>query len=182
MSVLARKVPPSAYGLVAMAVVIIALLETVRDAGIGTALVGARCLGGLGRHGILAHLRFGYSYRTDHDWGFVASGPFLPRTASRDCTAVPFHRVLHGYDRRCAASDVNREMAFRKVALAQTAGAISGTVVAITVALAGGKVWSLVSGSIATSLVTTLAIWIVCRFDLKRVSVPPVPATWFRSD
>src|ERR1019366_258799 len=41
-SVLARKVPPSAYGLVAMAVLITNFLETVRDAGTGTALVRER--------------------------------------------------------------------------------------------------------------------------------------------
>src|ERR1035441_1038393 len=67
---------------------------------------------------------------------------------------------------------LNREMAFRKVALAQTAGAVSGTVVAVTVALAGGKVWSLVSGSITTVTVATLAIWIASPFRLKAVFRP----------
>src|SRR5664280_3588732 len=41
-SVLARRVPHSAYGLLAMAALITALLETVRDAGIGSALVRER--------------------------------------------------------------------------------------------------------------------------------------------
>jgi PST family polysaccharide transporter len=53
---------------------------------------------------------------------------------------------------------LTREMAFRQLALAQTVGAICGTIVAIAVALAGGKVWSLVFGALANSLTTTLAI------------------------
>src|SRR5207248_1097810 len=51
---------------------------------------------------------------------------------------------------------LSREMAFRELALAQTAGAIVGTVVAIVIALAGGKVWSLVFGALANGLATTL--------------------------
>src|SRR5271165_3510212 len=38
-SVLARHVPPAAYGLIAMAVLVTSLLETIRDAGTGTALI-----------------------------------------------------------------------------------------------------------------------------------------------
>src|SRR6516225_10952216 len=38
-SVLARRVPPAAYGLIAMAFLVTSLLETIRDAGTGTALI-----------------------------------------------------------------------------------------------------------------------------------------------
>src|SRR6516162_6338820 len=41
-SVLARHVPPAAYGLIAMAFLVTSLLETIRDAGTGTALVRER--------------------------------------------------------------------------------------------------------------------------------------------
>ena len=167
-SVLARKVPPSAYGLVAMAVVIIALLETVRDAGIGTALVREREVSE-----DLAATVF---------WLTCGLGILIALTM----IAVSWPAALFFHEPQVATvlrflsigffvgtigvvplSMLNREMAFRKVALAQTLGAISGTVVAITVALAGGKVWSLVSGSIATTAVATLAIWIVSPFRLK---------------
>src|SRR5271169_1860490 len=43
-SVLARHVPPAAYGLVAMAALVTSLLETIRDAGIGQALIRERDL------------------------------------------------------------------------------------------------------------------------------------------
>src|SRR6516225_2639479 len=41
-SVLARRVPPAAYGLIAMAVLVTSLLETIRDAGTGQALIRER--------------------------------------------------------------------------------------------------------------------------------------------
>src|SRR5215472_16441386 len=41
-SVLARHVPPAAYGLIAMAFLVTSFLETVRDAGTGTALIRER--------------------------------------------------------------------------------------------------------------------------------------------
>src|SRR5664279_778839 len=41
-SVLARHVPPAAYGLIAMAVLVTGLLETIRDAGTGSALIRER--------------------------------------------------------------------------------------------------------------------------------------------
>src|SRR5215471_12160279 len=41
-SVLARHVPPAAYGLIAMAFLVTSLLETIRDAGTGQALIRER--------------------------------------------------------------------------------------------------------------------------------------------
>ena len=172
-SVLARRVLPSAYGLVAMAVVITALLETVRDAGTGTALVREREVSddlaatvfwltcGLGLVITLIVIvaswpasRFFHEPKVATVLQFLSIGFFVGTIS-----VVPLAML-------------NRAMAFRKVALAQTAGAIGGTIVAITVALAGGGVWSLVSGSIATSAVATLAIWIASPFRLKAVFRP----------
>jgi O-antigen/teichoic acid export membrane protein len=172
-SVLARRVPPSGYGLVAMAVVIIAFLESVRDAGTGSALVRERevsddlaatvfwftCILGIFITLIMIAVswpaaRFFHEPQVATVLQFLSIGFFVGTIG-----VVPLAML-------------NRDMAFRKVALAQTAGAVSGTVVAVTVALAGGKVWSLVSGSIATSTVATLAIWIASPFRLKAVFRP----------
>ena len=172
-AVLARRVPPSAYGLVAMAALITAFLETVRDAGTGTALVREREVSddlaatvfwltcGLGLVITLILIvvswpasRFFHEPKVAPVLQFLSIGFFVGTIG-----VVPLAML-------------NREMAFRKVALAQVAGAVSGTVVAVTVALAGGKVWSLVSGSIVTSTVATLAIWIASPFRLKAVFRP----------
>ncbi|MGD0165297.1 MAG: lipopolysaccharide biosynthesis protein [Candidatus Sulfotelmatobacter sp.] len=169
-SVLARRVPPSAYGLMAMAVLIINFLETVRDAGTGAALVREREVSD-----DLAATVF-----------WLTCGLGLGITLIMILVSWPAARLFHepmvatvlqflsigffvGSIGIVPLAMLNREMAFRKVALAQTAGAVSGTVVAITVALAGGKVWSLVSGSIVISTITPLAIWIVSPFRLKAV-------------
>ena len=172
-SVLARRVPPSAYGLVAMAVVITALLETVRDAGTGTALVREREVSddlaatvfwltcGLGL--VITLIVIVVSWPASHFF-------HEPKVA----TVLQFLSIgsLLGSIGVVPLAMLNREMAFRKVALAQTAGAIGGTIVAIIVALAGGGVWSLVSGSITTITVTTLAIWIASPFRVKAVFRP----------
>ena len=172
-SVLARKVPPSAYGLVAMAVLITNFLETVRDAGTGTALVREREVSdnlaatvfwltcGLGLIITLIMVMVSWpASRFFHEPMLAAVLQFLSIGFFLSAMSVVPLAML------------NREMAFRKVALAQTAGAVSGTVVAITVALAGGKVWSLVAGSIAMNAVTTTAIWITSPFRLKAVFRP----------
>src|SRR5664279_1386220 len=141
-SVLARKVPPSGYGLVAMAVVIIALLECVRDAGIGSALVREREVSddlaatvfwltcGLGIFVTL--IMIAVSWPAARFFREPQVAPVL------QFLSIAFFMGTTGV---VPLAMLNREMAFRKVALAQTAGAVSGTVVAVTVALAGGKVW-----------------------------------------
>jgi PST family polysaccharide transporter len=172
-SVLARKVPPSAYGLVAMAALITNFLEIVRDAGAGYALVREpevtddlaatvfwlTCGLGLGT----ALLMIAVSWPAARFFHAPMVATILP------VVSIGFFVGTIGV---VPLAMLNREMAFRKVALAQTAGAVSGTLVAITVALAGGKVWSLVSASLVTSAVTSLGIWIVSPFRLKAVFRP----------
>jgi O-antigen/teichoic acid export membrane protein len=172
-SVLARRVPPSAYGLVAMACLITAFLETVRDAGTGVALVREpevsddlaatvfwlTCGLGLGMTLIVIAV----------SW---PAAVFFHEPMVATVLQVISVGFLLGTVGVVPLAMLNREMAFRKVALAQAAGAVSGAVVAICVALAGGKVWSLVSGSIVTTAVTTLAIWIVSPFRLRAVFRP----------
>jgi O-antigen/teichoic acid export membrane protein len=172
-SVLARKVPPSAYGLVAMAALVTNFLETVRDAGTGSALVRERevsddlaatvfwltCGLGLGIALIMVAVSWPAAY--------FFHEPMVARVLQ--VLSIGFFVGTIGV---VPLALLNREMAFRKVALAQTAGAVSGTLVAITVALAGGKVWSLVSGTLVITTVTSLALWIASPFRVKAVFRP----------
>jgi predicted Na+-dependent transporter len=50
-------------------------------------------------------------------------------------------------------------MDFRKLAAAQSAGAVCGTTSAIVIALAGGKVSALVAASLVMSFITTVVTW-----------------------
>jgi PST family polysaccharide transporter len=156
-----------------MAALITNFLETVRDAGAGAALVRERevsdelaatffwltCGLGLGTALIMIAV----------SW---PAARFFHEPMVATVLQVLSASLFLGTIGVVPLAMLNREMAFRKVALALTAGAVSGTVVAITVALAGGKIWSLVGGSMVTSAVTTLAIWLVSPFRLKAVFRP----------
>jgi len=169
-SVLARHVPPAAYGLIAMAVLVTSLLETIRDAGTGQALIRERemsdeiastafwlnCVVG----GVAALL--------------VVLAAWPAARFFREPEIVPVLRVLSisfflGAVGVVPTAVLNRAMEFKKLALVQTAAAIFGTVVAISVALAGGKVWSLVCGTLAIVSSATLGVWIMAPVRLKFV-------------
>ena len=64
---------------------------------------------------------------------------------------------------------LNRAMEFRKVAVAQTTGAVCATTCAIAIALAGGTVSALISGALVMSLVTTGMSWILAPFRIRAV-------------
>jgi len=169
-SILARRVPPTAYGLMAMAVLVTNFLETIRDVGTGQALIREPEVSdhlaatvnwlNLGLGGAVSLFVVALSWPTAKFFHQPQLAIILP------VLAVPlFLGSLNIVPRAILA----RDMAFRELALAQTAGAVGGTLVAIALALAGGKVWSLVFGALANSLITTLAIGLFSPFRLKAV-------------
>jgi len=180
-SVLARYVPPAAYGLVAMSALLTNLLETVRDLGTRYAMVRERelpddlvstvfwlnCILGATTSLLLVGLswpaaRFFHEPQVAPVIQFVSLSFFLGALG-----VVP-------------TAMLNRAMAFRKIAYGQTAGAICGTAVAIAMAVAGGKVWSLVFGTLANTLVTTVAMWIYAPVRIRAVFRPREASHIFR--
>jgi PST family polysaccharide transporter len=172
-SILARKVPPSAYGLVGMAVLLTSFLEMLRDAGTGYALIREREVSEE-----LASTVFWLTCGLGLAFSLIILGLALP-------AAHFFHEplvapilcwlalgFLAGAISAVPMAMLNREMAFRKVALAQTLGAVAGTLVAIAIALAGGKVWSLVAGSVVGSLVTAIAIILASSMRIRLLFRP----------
>ncbi len=160
-SVLARRIPPAAYGLVGMAVLVTNLLETVRDLGTGTALVREREM-----PDELASTGFWLNCST----GLVVT--LLLVLASWPAARF-FHEPMVATILRYLAISffmgalavvpmalLSRAMEFRKLALAQTLGAICATLVAITIALAGGKVAALVAANLVASFTTMVMVWI----------------------
>ena len=159
-SVLARRVPPSAYGLLGMAALLTGFLELFRDAGTGYALIREREVSddlaatvfwltcGLGLAFTL--MLIALSRPVAHFFHEPMVAPIL------QFLAIAF---LFGAISVVPLAMLNREMAFRKVAVAQTIGAVCGTLVAIALALAGAKVWSLVAGAVVTSMATTIAVF-----------------------
>jgi O-antigen/teichoic acid export membrane protein len=161
-SVLARHIPPVAYGMVAMAAIVTNFMETVRDVGTGYALVRERevsrefastvfwlnCIIG----SIATLLVVAASWPAAYFFHEKMVAPIL------QFLAVSF---FLGALSVVPTAMLNRAMEFRKVAAAQTAGALLGATVAIVMAIAGMGVWSLVAASIATASVTTVLIWVL---------------------
>ncbi len=159
-SVLARRVPPAAYGLLSMATIITNFVEIFRDLGTWTVLVREREVSGR----LLASLF----------WLNLALGSLL--SLSIALLSVPaaifFHQpklapVMQALSLTFLITSAGvipsallyRRMAFRLFAIAQLAGAALGTTVAISAALMNAGVWSLVFGTLTSSLVTTCALW-----------------------
>lgn len=65
---------------------------------------------------------------------------------------------------RVPLSLLEKEMKFAKVSIAEIAGAILFSVVAITLAKAGQGVWSLVYGYLINTLMYTLMVWFFCKW------------------
>ena len=172
-SVLARHVPPAAYGLIAMAVLVTGLLETIRDAGTGSALIREREM-----TDEIASTAFWLNCAIG---GIAASllilGAWPASLFFHEPQVIPVLRVLSisfflGAVSVVPTAVLNRAMEFKKLALVQTAAAIIGTLVAITVAIAGGKVWSLVAGTLSIASVTAIGVWILAPVRLRFVFHP----------
>ena len=159
-SILARHIAPAAYGLLAMAALVTNFMETVRDVGTGYALVRERevsrdlastvfwlnCVLG----GIASLLVIAASWPTAYFFHEKLVAPIL------QFLAVSF---FLGALSVVPTAMLNRAMEFRKVAIAQTIGAVLGTVVAVVMAIAGKGVWSLVVASLITASATTVLVW-----------------------
>ena len=169
-SILARRIPPGVYGLVSMALLVTLLLETIRDLGTGIALVREPEM-----PDELASTGFWLNCITGAVVTFslvLASWP-----AARFFHQPQLATILHffaisfflGALSVVPAALLSRAMEFRKLAFAQTMGAVCGTVVAIAIALAGGKVSALVASNLVTSLASTIAIWLFTPLRVKLV-------------
>jgi O-antigen/teichoic acid export membrane protein len=174
-SVLARHVPPAAYGLIAMAVLVTSLLETIRDAGTGQALIRER---------EMSNEVASTAFWLNCGIGSIAAslvilGAWPAARFFHELQIIPVLRVLSisfflGAVSVVPTALLNRAMEFKKLALVQTMAAIIGTLIAVTVAILGGKVWSLVAGSLSIASVTAIGVWILAPVRLRFVFQPEV--------
>jgi O-antigen/teichoic acid export membrane protein len=163
-SILARHVSPSAYGLIGMATILTNFLDQLSDLGTTTALVREpnlsdrlvstvfwfNCLLGL----LLTLCVLGLSVPAAlffHEPALAKILQALSITFLITATGVVPYALL------------TRRMAFREIGITQFAGAVAGTIVAIWIALRGGGVWSLVFASLANATVTAAAYLIFGR-------------------
>lgn len=169
-SVLARNVPPSAYGLVGMSAAITNFLDNLRDLGTTYALI---------REPDPSPTLISTVF-----WLNAASGTVLAvLVAALGWPAALFFKepalitvmqvlslnfLFYGLNVVPTAL-LTRSMAFRTLAIANTTGAVAGTCVAITLALNGAGVWSLVAGSLMNTGSATAVSWLFCPWRPRLV-------------
>lgn len=158
--VLARKLGPGAYGLMAMANVVMAFLLNFRDLGTATAVIQKQQVSrpmlsslfwvnsGIGL--MLTLLVFGSS------WPMAAFFHEPRLVILLQALSVSFVVTSAGVVHNAVLA---RNMAFRSIAIVDIASAVGGYVVAIPCAFAGFGVWSLVLANLTNALVATAGYW-----------------------
>lgn len=162
LAVLARFVPPSAYGLMGMAQTVSNFLLLFRDMGTASALVQRRTID----EPLLASV-----FWLNVVLGVVLTGmtALLAYPASwffREPQLVPVMQVVAFTFLASALSMVHnallsREMGFRRLAITELGGAVLGQSCAVGLAISGFGVWSLVFGNLVAMVGTTALLWIV---------------------
>jgi PST family polysaccharide transporter len=178
--VLARLLAPSAYGLLGMAVVFLAVANTFRDLGTSSALVQRKeSSNDITSTLFWINALLGLT-------GFLVLVALAPVAALmyREPRVTPVLAVLAMSFLISHLSAVHhatlmRAMAFRRLTLIQLTAAIAATLCGIGLALGGAGVWSLVWALLVESTTGTLLLWMMVSWrpawhlrlaDLRQVS------------
>ncbi|MEO0512915.1 MAG: lipopolysaccharide biosynthesis protein [Planctomycetota bacterium] len=159
--VLARLLGGRDFGLIAQAMVPVALLQLLVGGGFTAALVQRRTLGradadtvfwiNLGLSGALTALAL---WVAPAYAGFVHE-PMLSPVLSALSVVLPISALSVVQE-----ALLSRELRFAHLALRQTVGNLAGVVAALIVAWLEGGVWALVMQQVATRAVSTAALWV----------------------
>ncbi len=157
---LARRLGPGSYGLMAMANVLMVFLLNFRDLGTVTAIiqkteVSNRLLSSL----FWTNCAFGlaltlFVFGSAGPAGRFFQEPRLPAIVR--ALSVSFLITAAGSVHNAL---LTRSMSFRHIAYIDLMSSVAGYVIAITGALSGIGVWSLVFANLANAIVTTLGYW-----------------------
>ena len=183
--VLARLLPPSAFGLLAMAIAVIAFLEVFKDIGLGSAIV---------RWNALTHRATSTVFWLTTAFGAgmglaLAAGAPLIAHFYHEPRLTPLVQFLAISFPLSGSSIVplallTREMRFRDLTLVEVASLVSSTAVAIVMAASGFGVWSLAAQAVVASAASFFMLLAVGRWrpllafsfrevrDMVRYSLP----------
>ncbi len=157
-TVVARRVPPYAYGIVGMATLAIGLISLFRDLGTASAVIQRR---DLNQH-LLSSL-----FWVNVGIGFAGtalcflSAP-LSATSFAQPAVVPVVKnilsvsFLMGSFTNIHAALLNRSMIFKKISLIDISSSVVGLGVVVTLACLHAGVWSLVAGSLASAAISSI--------------------------
>ncbi len=158
-AVVARKIPASAYGLLAMAQVVMNFIMILRDLGIGSAVIHRRSID----ERLVSSVfwpNLGISL-------LCVAGCWVAAPAAadffREPQVEPVLRVLSVAFALTGVSTIHlallsRSLRFRAIAIAEIAGAVAGLTAAVGLALSGAGVWALVASWLTTSAVSTIGL------------------------
>jgi O-antigen/teichoic acid export membrane protein len=159
-TVVARRVPPYAYGVVGMATIAIGLISLFRDLGTASAVIQRR---DLNQHLLssLFWLNVGIGFA-----GTVLcflSAPIAARIF-REPAVVPVVRVLSasfliGSLTNIHAALLYRSMTFKKLSLIDISSSVVGLGVVVTLACLHAGVWSLVAGTLTSATINSILVW-----------------------
>lgn len=159
-----RFLTPADYGLLAMATIFLGLLLMVADVGIGPGLVQKAELGERElRQAFGIVLLFHLALAT-------ALSVFSPLIAAffEEPRLILIIRVLSlqfviGAFAIIPDAVLQRKFEFRKRSLLDLAATVTGSLLTLTIAVAGGGVWALVVGSVATQAFKTVGVNLLTR-------------------
>jgi O-antigen/teichoic acid export membrane protein len=159
-AVLTRLVAPDMFGVVALAMSVIAVLQVVVDSGFSKALVQLKTLDAKDASTAfwtslaLAAALYG---------GLFLSAPALAGLLGNESLAAVL-QVLGlalplGALSQTPVALLERELQFKILSLRQVFASLVGSLAAIAVAIAGGGIWALVTQAIATAAASFVALW-----------------------
>src|SRR3972149_9907941 len=158
--ILARLLSPSDFGLIGIALVVENFMETLNKSGIITAIIQRKEMNNAVLSTVfwpnigIGFLLFGLTALIS---GNVAD--FFGAPQAQPLIAVlAFSMVLDSFG-IVQGGVLRREMKFRSVGMREAFSALGYGVVAVSCALLGLGVWSLVAGALARSLITAVVFW-----------------------
>lgn len=160
MAVLTRLVGPDAFGLIALAVSVVAVLQVVVDAGFSKALIQLRTVGAKDSStAFWTSLALSIVIYV----GLFFSAPLLSSwLGHEDLTAVlrvmGASLVVAAFSQTPAAL-LERSFEFKTLSIRQVIAAVAGAAFALPVAFLGGDVWALVVQTVGTTVVACIVLW-----------------------
>lgn len=167
--VLARLLTPDDFGLVAMLAIITGLVTLFQDLGLTTAVVRARSVTPAQQVTIfLVNLALGVALSV----GLYLAAPLVAAFYGRDelvgltrVLAITF--VINALSGQ-ARADLQRNLRFSVIAIAEVVIGVLYLVVAVVLALLGARYWSLVGATLASSVVWTITLVVASTFRWVR--------------
>lgn len=159
--VLARLLSPEEYGLVALALVVMAYAETLADAGVAQALVYLPRTAESARSALLISVVVGGLLSAGAALGAPQIADFFGREEVASLVRVLAVSVLAAALAAVPESLLRRDLRFQRLTAATVTRAIGTALVSLILAFAGYGAWSLAIGTAAGSALYTLSCWLL---------------------